>query len=133
MMRLALSIAGAAGLASGLAALPTAASAQSGALGEIIVYGNDPCPRAADDEVVVCVRRPETERYRIAEDLRTSGTRQEREAWSNKARPLMSAGNTGINSCSAVGPGGHTGCLLQEIHENKAANNEAQERDTPPE
>ena len=133
MMRLALSIAGAAGLASGLAALPTAASAQSGALGEIIVYGNDPCPRAADDEVVICVRRPETERYRIAEDLRTSGSRQEREAWSNKARPLMSAGNTGINSCSAVGPGGHTGCLLQEIQENKAANNEAQDRDTPPE
>ena len=132
MMRLALSIAGAAGLASGLAALPTAASAQSSALGEIVVYGNDPCPRAADDEVVVCVRRPETERYRITEDFRTSGTRQEREAWSNKARSLMSAGNTGINSCSAVGPGGHTGCLLQEIQENKAANREAQQADTPP-
>ena len=132
MKRLALSIAGAAGLAGGLAALPSAAIAQSGALGEIVVYGNDPCPRSTDDEVVICVRRPETERYRISEAFRTSGDRQERTSWANKSRSLMGAGNTGINSCSAVGPAAHTGCLLKEIQENEEANREANEAATAP-
>ena len=46
---------------------------------------------------------------------------------------LMTAGNTGPNSCSSVGPGGQTGCLLQDIRENEAAVQEAQEEATPPE
>lgn len=133
MLKLAVSLAATAAAAGGIAMLPSAAAAQSATVGEIIVYGNDPCPRATEDEVVVCVRRPETERYRIPENMRTSGTRQEREAWSNKARSVLSAGNTGINSCSAVGPGGHTGCLLQEINRAKAEAREAQAGDTPPE
>ena len=133
MVKLALMIAAGGGLAAGLAMLPATAAAQSSSLGEIIVYGDDPCPRSTDDEVVVCVRRPETERYRIPETLRVSGSRQEREAWINQARPIMNAGNTGINSCSAVGPAGHTGCLLQEIEEARDAREQTQAEDTPPE
>ena len=30
----------------------------------LVVYGDDPCPRSAGDEIVVCARRPENERYR---------------------------------------------------------------------
>ena len=33
----------------------------------IIVYGTDPCPRTTRDEIIVCSRRPETERLRIPE------------------------------------------------------------------
>ena len=97
-------------------ALPAFAQEGSGpSLAEIVVYGNDPCPRTTDDEVVICKRRPEAERYRIPPTLRTSGTRQETESWATRAEPLSTVGATGINSCSAVGPGGHTGCLIKEI------------------
>ncbi len=98
----------------GFSAVPSAAVAQS-RNAEILVYGTDPCPRSTDDEVVVCRRLPETQRYRIAEELRSTGSRQARQAWVNQSRTLQTVGATGTNSCSAVGPGGHTGCVLQEI------------------
>ena len=121
--------------AGGLAALPGTAAAQAGnRISEIIVYGNDPCPRSTDDEVVVCARKPETERYRIPERFRSSGPRQTREAWANKARALETVGSTGINSCSPVGPAGFTGCLTQVVRQARAeADEAAAEGNAPPE
>jgi hypothetical protein len=134
MTKLILPLAATAALAGGLAALPGSAAAQaSGNVSEIIVYGNDPCPRSTDDEVVVCARKPETERYRIPERFRSSGPRQARESWANKARALETAGATGINSCSPVGPGGFTGCLTQVIRQARAESDETAAGDTPPE
>src|SRR5215212_2260298 len=101
---LTISLSSAAALAGGVAALPAPAQAQQDSISEIIVYGNDPCPRSTDDQVVVCARRPESERYRLPERYRPSGPRQAREAWANKARQLETVGATGINSCSPVGP-----------------------------
>ena len=118
----------------GIAAVPTPAIAQSGSkISEIIVYGNDPCPRSTDDNVVVCARKPETERYRLPEAFRPTGTRQSRQAWAHRARSLETVGRTGINSCSPVGPGGFTGCLTQVIDQAKADRQEADEADTAPE
>ena len=114
------------------AIFPVAALAQS-APAEIIVFGNDPCPRSTDDDIVVCNRRPEEERYRIAPNLRPSGTRQERSSWANRAQELNNVGNTGIGSCSAVGPGGSSGCLVQEINRAVKENDEAAEQGTAPE
>ena len=111
---------------------PVAALAQS-RNAEIIVYGNDPCPRSTDDDIVVCNRRPEEERYRLSPNLRPSGTRQERSSWANRAQELNSVGATGIGSCSAVGPGGSSGCLLQEINRAVQENDEAAEQGTAPE
>jgi hypothetical protein len=125
-------LAGAAAAAGGFAVLPTPAAAQATS-NEVIVYGNDPCPRSTDSTVYVCTRRPENQRYRIPETLRQSGTRQQREAWANKSRQIMSAGATGINSCSPVGPGGHTGCLIQEIRQAKRESTEAAQQGTAPE
>jgi hypothetical protein len=116
-----------------VAIFPVAALAQSGSPSEIIVYGNDPCPRQADDDIVICTRRPEEERYRIAPNLRPSGTRQERSSWANRAQELNNVGNTGIGSCSAVGPGGSTGCLIQDINRAMQENREAAEQGTAPE
>lgn len=82
---------------------------------EIIVYGTDPCPRSTDDEVVVCARKPESERYRIPERYRQGGSRQSREAWANRAIAFETYGRTGINSCSPVGPAGFTGCTEQLV------------------
>ena len=134
MTKLILPMAAGAVLAGGLAALSAPALAQTGGrISEIIVYGNDPCPRSTDDEVVVCARKPETERYRIPEEYRSTGPRQAGQAWANKARALETVGATGINSCSPVGPGGFTGCLTQVIDQARAERGETNAADTAPE
>ena len=116
----------------GLVVPEAPALAQSSRVSEIIVYGNDPCPRSTDDEVVVCARKPETERYRIPERFRSGGPRQTREAWANKARSFETVGATGINSCSPVGPGGFTGCLTQVIKQAQTESRVTASEDNPP-
>ncbi len=99
-------------------ALPLApAIAQNTRVSEVVVFGTDPCPRSSDDEVVVCARKPETERYRIPERLRQGGSLQSRQAWMARARSFETVGRTGINSCSPVGPAGFTGCMEQVIRQ----------------
>ena len=134
MTKLIIPLAATAALAAGLAALPAPAAAQaSDKISEIIVYGSDPCPRSTDDDIVVCARKPESERYRIPEKLRTGGPRQTREAWANRARALETVGATGINSCSPVGPAGFTGCLVQVVKQARQETNEAVDKGTAPE
>ena len=134
MLKFALASAGLAGAALTAVAVSAPAAAQnaSGNISEIIVYGTDPCPRSTDDEVVVCARKPESERYRIPETLRTGGARQTRESWAARARSFETVGRTGINSCSAVGPAGHTGCLQQIIDRARAERAEAAVEGTAP-
>lgn len=115
-----------------LAVLPAPATAQS-AVSEVIVFGNDPCPRSTDSEVVVCARKPEAERYRIPEKLRSGGPPQTRQSWANKAKALETVGNTGTFSCSPVGPGGFTGCLTQVINQARRERQQEAEEGTPPE
>ena len=109
---------------------PTPALAQR--VNEIVVYGTDPCPRSTDDEVVVCARKPESERFRIPERLRQGGSLQSRQAWANRAIAFETYGKTGINSCSAVGPAGFTGCTQQLINQAFKERQEELEGDTPP-
>ena len=133
MTKLVLPLAAAAGVAL-LSAVPQPSLAQSAdSVSEIIVYGNDPCPRSTDDNVVVCARRPEADRYRIPERFRTGGPRQLRETWVNKARQLETVSATGINSCSPVGPAGFTGCLTQVINQAREQRGEQAIEATPPE
>ena len=101
-------------------------------ISEIIVYGTDPCPRSTDDEVVVCARKPEGERYRIPERLRAGGSVQSRQAWAVRAKSFETVGRTGINSCSAVGPGGSTGCLQKIINDARDDSAEQEVQDTAP-
>ena len=134
MTKLMITLAATAAAVGGFAVLPAPAAAQAGGgnVAEIIVYGNDPCPRSTDDQVVVCARRPEADRYRIPEKLRQSGTRQQTEAWAKKARVLETVGSTGINSCSPVGPGGYTGCLTQVIREAREQRQQTNSDNIPP-
>lgn len=115
-----------------IAVIPQAGQAQSTRRGEIIVYGDDPCPRATDDEVTICRRRPAEERYRIPEAYRPAGTRQQSQSWSAQSRAMTTIGATGTNSCSPVGPGGWTGCLQQQINQAKQEAEEAKTADTAP-
>lgn len=117
----------AATVASGLAVPATPAVAQAGQT-TVIIYGNDPCPREA-----ICIRAPESQRYRIPENLRPSGTPQQRESWAKKSKVITTVGDTGTGSCSAVGPGGHTGCLIQSINQAKSQTRQQAEDNQPPE
>lgn len=85
---------------------------------QLIVYGTDPCPVSAD-EITVCARRPEADRYRIPAPLRDREGPASN-SWANRALELQYVGRTGIQSCSTVGPGGATGCLTQLINQARA-------------
>jgi len=127
-------LAASAGAVATAAAVPAPAAAQDpgSAIAEIIVYGNDPCPRSTDDQVVVCARRPESERYRLPQTLRPSGTRQEKQSWAQRSKSLETVGQTGINSCSPVGPAGYTGCLQQVIQKARGEREQQAHDETPP-
>ncbi len=80
---------------------------------QIVVFGRDPCPRSSGGDIVICARRPESERYRVPRAVRERGREQSGASWAARARSLEYIGRTGIQSCSTVGPGGHTGCWEQ--------------------
>lgn len=78
---------------------------------QVIVYGEDPCPTSAGDEITVCARMAEKERYRIPEGLRTDPNDPKVQSWMNRAEAIEYVGREGTDSCSPVGGGGFTGCL----------------------
>jgi hypothetical protein len=126
MTRLTITLAAAAAFAGGLAAMPAPALAQAGQF-EVVIYGNDPCPRDA-----ICIRKKESERYRLPKNQQLEGTRQQRQSWTRRSQALTTVGQTGPGSCSAVGPGGFTGCLTQEINQARKDAQEQQQADQPP-
>jgi hypothetical protein len=125
----------AAAIAAALPALvaPSPALAQSGNISEIVVYGTDPCPRSTEDEVVVCARKPESERYRIPERYRQSGPIQSRESWADRAIAFETQMGNGLNSCSPIGSAGFTGCEQQLIKQSFKERQEEAKGATPPE
>ncbi len=103
-----------------LAAVPAAAQEAPPPAGEerinqVIVYGEDRCPQGTEEEIIVCARLPESDRYRIPEGLRHDPSHPESQSWTNRAIEVSYVGRTGIGSCSPVGPGGFTGCHSQMI------------------
>jgi hypothetical protein len=105
----------AAATAAAFASVPAAAQEEAGdRVNTVIVYGDDECPPSADNEIVVCARMDENERYRIPEALRQSSSPQN-EPWANKVRAYETVGNFGALSCSPVGSGGELGCTAKMI------------------
>ena len=80
----------------------------------VTVFGTDACPKSSDpNEIVVCTRRPDEERYRLPPAVRTADGKPQSPF--SKNRKLLLGDSTGgagggIGSCSAVGPGGASGC-----------------------
>jgi hypothetical protein len=87
---------------------------------QLIVYGTDPCPVSTDDEITVCARRPENDRYRIPEPLRDNPNDPKNDSWVNRAEALEYVGRTGIGSCTPVGPGGGIGCFQELVRKARA-------------
>ncbi len=84
------------------------------------VFGDDPCPKARKDEIVVCGRLPENERYRIPKAFR-SKPRDDSSggaSWASRVEGLEAAQRfTMPGSCTAVGSGGQTGCTQAMIRQ----------------
>ncbi|HET8612516.1 MAG TPA: hypothetical protein VFL92_07090 [Sphingomonas sp.] len=113
-------------LAAGAFALPQPTRADPPKrIESVVVYGNDPCPQSTGDEIVVCAREPESERYRIPQRFRGAKRKQSpaSNAWSNKVTTTEAASRQAAglpNTCSAVGTGGQTGCLQQFLARSRA-------------
>ena len=104
-------------LAGGVALTPAAAQSNDRVL---IIYGKDPCPQSNGEEIVVCQRLDERERYRIPEGLRDSTPSPRNERWADRARSLEYVGASGTGTCSNSGQGSWTGCWSQLMKQAKA-------------
>jgi hypothetical protein len=112
-------------LGAAAALLPAGAMAQSKQVPTLVIYGEQKCPTDSDGaEVVVCVRRPASEQFRIPKELRDFKVTPENESWASKVVANDHVGDTGIGSCSNVGAGGATGCFMQNSDLNRATNKE---------
>jgi hypothetical protein len=87
----------------------------------LIVFGDDPCPRSSEDEIVVCARQPESERYRIPKRFREKQYNAARDgSWAGTARVLEYVSRQGLpGSCSPIGSNGQTGCFRKFLEENR--------------
>jgi hypothetical protein len=101
------------------ASLPAAAQEEAGEkVNMIIVYGDEACPATKGDEIVVCARKPEAERFRIPAPFRGGDPNSAvNTSWAERARSFETVGQTGINSCSPVGINGASGCMAKLIHD----------------
>jgi len=108
-------------------ATPAAAQDQSPAsegaerIKQVIVYGEDPCPAGTGDEIVVCARQAESERFRIPQELRSEPAGSTKnEAWTRRVQSIEYVGRSGTESCSTTGGGGFTGCFEKIMAQAKA-------------
>lgn len=103
------------------------AAAQAG-VARITVYGSDPCPRSQGDEIVVCARQPESERYRVPKQLRDA-KKAGIQSWGERAESLEYVGASGTASCSPAGAGGWTGCQNQLLAQARAERRQKKEEE----
>ena len=90
------------------------------------------CRVVDSNEIIVCGRRKPDERYRLPDrdgpfdpSGDTYSVMRERERWAE-------GGEAGIQSCGPVGPGGWTGCMVQqwkrESQQSQGGNNRPKKR-----
>lgn len=102
--------------------------------GVLVLYGNQRCPTNNDgQEVVVCVRRSAQEQFRIPKELREFQITPQNESWAVREQSTLAAGvgANSIGSCSTVGPGGQTGCLVQQANRARQEARARAEEATP--
>lgn len=101
---------------------------------QVEVFGKDPCPKGDGDEILVCARRPEAERFRIPPKLRRKPDERKEQSWVARVRDIDETGRAQRpDSCSPVGTGGQTGCtaaMLRDFAAQKRAD-EAAAADAP--
>jgi hypothetical protein len=101
-----------------LMASSSPASADAQRTADLLVYGDDPCPTSSGDDIVVCARRPDNERYRIPKELRNKARSEDpaSRSWASHWEGVEDATRyTRPDSCSPVGTWGQTGCLQARL------------------
>ena len=120
-------------LAGSAAAMPAGAqeaTAEGEKINQVIVYGSDKCEQSSPDEIVVCNRLPEQDRYRVPQMFRGGDPLDPRNnAWANRVVALERVGRFGTDSCSPTGLGGFTGCTQQLVAGAKAERQAADKTD----
>ncbi len=81
----------------------------------LTIFGTDRCP-----DNTICVRAPESERFRIPKALRAPTKTPDSVSWSARSRATLNEGKSGTGSCSASGAGGWTGCWAEEMRKIRA-------------
>ena len=109
-----------------LAFAPIPAAAEEGAASDmperisfLAPIGNEKCPEAAGDEIVVCAPISEGDRYRIPRKLRKKPPEDlAGGSWTSAVENLDEYARLGRpNSCSVVGSNGFTGCTQKMIRD----------------
>lgn len=102
--------------------------------GVLVLYGNERCPTNNEgDEIVVCERRGAEEQFRVPKELRNLVITPENRSWAARAQGVLDEGPgaSTVGSCSAIGPGGQSGCFAQAARANRAARAERAAEDRP--
>lgn len=86
----------------------------------ITIFGNDKCPTSNGEQNNICVRAPESERYRIPQPLRE--TIDATPSATKRVEAARAVDNANIGTCSASGPGGMIGCQREEFAKARAEN-----------
>ena len=92
----------------------------------LVIFGNDSCPRDT-----ICVRRSESERFRIPQELRRIEPSGQSNSWAARARSMEYVGASGTNSCTPVGSGGWTGCYQQMLRQAREERRARQNGELP--
>ena len=102
-----------------VAMMPIGAAAQQTPqrIRNVQLTGDQQCPQSTGDELVVCSRINPNEQFRIPKELREAAEpAPQNQAWANRTTTAeaVSRSAAGLpNSCSPVGTGGQTGCVIQ--------------------
>ena len=86
----------------------------------ITIFGNDKCPTSSGEQTNICVRAPESERYRIPQTLRE--TIDPEPAATKRLETMRVTDNGTIGTGSTSGPGGMIGNHRQEFAKARAEN-----------
>jgi hypothetical protein len=105
-------------LAAGFSPAVALAAEDSDQQSLLVVYGDDPCPAGTGDEIVVCARKPESERYRIPKALRSKAAVVGGPGWASQVATMDQVSRQLLpNSCSPIGSNGFTGCTMAMLRQ----------------
>jgi len=97
----------------------------------IIIYGDDVCPQGEGDEIVVCARHPESERYRIPKRIREKSPSSGGRGWADQAATMEETQREALPSgCSVVSSSG-IGCFIKAMQQWRAERRQVQSENEP--
>src|SRR3546814_19369793 len=76
----------------------------------LVVYGEDPCPQEHDGAIVVCARKPESERYRLPKDMSKKKSVAGSQGWRSRSETMATITPTLLHTnCSHTANNRQTG------------------------